>query len=295
MPSLAMASSDPRLQVSIPQSNQLLSRPPIEDMAQAAAPLLWDRLIPRKVRRQADALPVTSKLVSRIIPARDETLVVFNASAVFHLLQQAGLPHIRIPPRFNLKLMMKNSSGSPMGQSEQLLYKEAGDLAEHWGITLEEKAPALVLAWQWLNLEGDQATLTVRGNSKLAEYTETRLLPPADPVEALRGWLEEVLLRARDAYAVSVSGQQVEGDGQDAIYVEEILIFDRPMSLGEQVVIESGLKSDRRVRAVIPKTFSARRQVYTLILEGYDDSWLADWFQRRGMVLKLTAEGWVAH
>ncbi|MFQ5354888.1 MAG: hypothetical protein ACE5DY_00120 [Mariprofundaceae bacterium] len=292
LPSAAQGNADSRLQVSLTQEGQVLRRPPIEDMVRSSLPTLWDRLIPRNHRAQADRLAASSKLVSRIVPGRELSLVVFNASAVFYLLKQSRLPYIPSSPYFNLKIVVENSFGSPMKQSQQLLHQRALEIAEQWGIGLAETAPALVITWRWLN-QSNQVEMSVRGNTRLQEYTEVQLLPPGDPANALSQLLEEVMLKARDAYAVNTRIRQTETQQKNISNIEGTLIINRPMSLSEQVVIESGLESERRVKVLIPESYTPQRQSYRLILRSQDDTWLAPWFRRRGMALSLTPEGWL--
>jgi len=290
----AAAASDDRLSVFIPETGQPASRPDFSSLANSALPVIWDRLIPRSKRTGADALPATANLVSRIVPEQDKTLVEFNGPEVFSLLKANHIPRIKSLPRFNLRLKVQSNFGYSMQQSQQLLYQQAGEIAEKWGILLTTKAPALLISWRWLN-EMNQVALMVRGNTRLREYSEVRQLELGDPVDVLGAWLQEVMLNARDAYAVDDTIDQPGLQAQPTNIAEKFLVFDRVMPLSEQVVMETGLRADPRVFALIPKRFSAQLQRYRLLLKGNDDAWLTAWFARRGIALQPIPGGWQGH
>jgi len=290
----ADAASDDRLLVFIPETGQSASRPDFSSLAKSAQPVIWDRLIPRRKRTGADVLPATANLVSRIVPGQETTLVEFNGPEVFSLLEANHIPYIKTLPRFNLRLKVQSNFGYSMQQSEQVLYQQAGEIAKKWGILLTTKAPSLVISWRWLN-EMNQVALMVRGNTQLQEYSEVRQLELGDPADVLGAWLQEVLLNARDAYAVDGTTDQPGMEVQATDITEKLLVFDRFMPLGEQVVMETGLRSDPRVFALIPKRFSAQLQLYRLLLRGHDDAWLTAWFARRGTALQPIPEGWQSH
>jgi len=290
----AEAAPDDRLLVFIPETGLPASRPDFSSLANSALPVIWDRLIPRSKRTGAVALQATANLVSRIVPGQDKTLVEFNGPEVFRLLKSKNIPRIKTLPKFNLRLKVQSNFGYSMQQSQQLLYQQAGEIAEKWGILLTTKAPALVVSWRWLN-EMNQVALMVRGNTRLREYSEVRQLELGDPVDVLGAWLQEVMLNARDAYAVDDIIDQPGLQVQHTDIAEKFLVFDRIMPLSEQVVMETGLRSDSRVFALIPKRFSAQLQRYRLLLKGNDDAWLTAWFARRGIVLQPIPRGWQGH
>lgn len=293
---VAEAETDARLQVSILPTEQPTGRPDVGNLAKSALPLVLDRLIPVQSRGRANGLPMPHHLLSRVVPGQDQTLVEFNARKVFNLLQRHQIPSIMVWPKFSLILKVQNQYGSSMQQSEQLLYERAADIATRWGIQLADNSPSLVISWRWLS-DMNQMVVMVRGNSRLQEYSETRQLGPGDPLDVVASWLQEIMLRARDAYATDndTSPGLAAARPQPTNITEQRLVFDRFMSLGEQAVMEAGLRSDSRVSALIPVEFSAHREVYRLLLKDSSDDWLVSWFARRGMVLQRTSEGWLGH
>ncbi|PJC71232.1 MAG: hypothetical protein CO017_01100, partial [Zetaproteobacteria bacterium CG_4_8_14_3_um_filter_59_5] len=255
-----------------------------------ALPLLWDRIVPLAQRARADALGKNSRMVARIVPGRDSTLVEFDGERVFAALREAHIAALVAPPRIHLLISVRNVPGQEMQQTSQLLMQEAARTAALRGIELNDSGAGLVLGWQWL--DALHAELSVRGQTRLAEFAETREITDADSLPALQAWLDEVLLKARDAYAFdpdAASGEAMEGRSADQATIE--ISVQRDGSLLEQVALEDALARDPRVSRLLPLSLSSGMQRYALRLESGDATWLSEWFARRGYRLDRQADG----
>ncbi|MDQ6959423.1 MAG: hypothetical protein Q9M27_00215 [Mariprofundaceae bacterium] len=258
-----------------------------------AMPRLWDRIVPRDMRSRADSIAPSYGLVARIVPTGEQTVVEFNGKTVFRTLREHHIPAIVMAPQFHLVLKMRNRAGFEMKQTEALLMQEAKDFSPGWGVELSDNAPSMIVTWQWLN--NQQLILSLRGNSRLPEFSETRVMTAADPLPVISDWLKELLLKARDAYAFDVDNAGSLNTTTAEIDQQLILIIDRKTSLMAQVALEDSLSSDPRVRRVLPVSLGLMRQRYMLLLEGTDSSWLPEWFERRGYLLAALPEGgWLA-
>lgn len=298
MPSTALAQEgDARLTVALSDEGGQQGSPDASLLLKKALPVLWDRIVPRAQRHSASTLRADSRMVARIVPGREETVVEFNGERVFEMLREAHIGAIVTPPRFHLVISMRNNAGLEMVQTEALLEEEADHLAPGHGIELTDNGTGLVLVWRWLDAQ--HAELTVRGQSRLNEFVETREITDADSLPVLKGWLEEVLLKARDAYAYDADiSNALTGGGamqtDDGFGIE--LIVQRNSSLLEQVALEESLAHDPRVRQVLQLSLSRSVQRYKVQLEGGDTSWLGEWFARRGYRMDRLSDGsWVAH
>jgi len=286
--------ADARLNVELGEETVMQGAPDTNALLDEALPVLWDRIVPVANRASADGLGRDSRMVARIIPGRATTLVEFHGERVFEVLREAHIPAIVTAPRFHLLISVRNVPGQEMQQTGQLLVQEAEHFARLHGIELSDGGAGLVLSWHWL--DATHAELSVRGQTRLAEFVETREITDADSLPALQAWLDEVLLRARDAYAF-VPGTPVD-DGMTGMTADDFRVHitvRRSGSLLEQVALEDSLARDPRVRRLLPETLSITMQRYALKLEGGDTSWLGEWFARRGYRLDRLADGsWVA-
>ncbi|HKJ83989.1 MAG TPA: hypothetical protein VJ961_08245 [Mariprofundaceae bacterium] len=298
MPLAATAATDMRMQVHVPKQEGESGQSDLTDLAKRALPVLWDRLIPQAERAKADALPASVGLLSRIVPGDDGALVEFNRQAVFQTLRDAGIDYLASSPQLSLVIHVANSSGTGMPQSETLLRQYAESIAPRWGIELAKTAPSLVLSWRWV--DDTRVMFSARGNSRLQEFTETRTLPAGgDPLESLKAWLQQVLLKARDAYVQTAAtgavsqGAMPAGDGQ----MVWITVTDHAMSLSEQVTLEDALHHDPRVKALIPYSYSREKIRYRLRLTTANGDWLSDWFSQRGFSAEAMSDGggWLIH
>ncbi|MDX8411336.1 MAG: hypothetical protein R8K46_05640 [Mariprofundaceae bacterium] len=278
---------DARMQVYIDTGQS--SRPSLSRAMREALPILLNRLVSSEDRYLADSLKLSPALVSRIVPG-EETLVVFHADGVFKALQEAGLAYAPQAPRMNVQLQLLNSIGMNMTQSEEMLAEQLAPLAELWGLQLDDNAPALLVRWQWLE-DGNQVMLSVRGNTRLQEFAEIRQLSGGDPVQAVSVWLQEVLVKARDAYVNELAANA--GEGEPAM-VETILTIRRQLSLPALVAFETQLASDARIRRLIPSFLSGDASRYRIQLKGDNDAWLVNWLSQRGWDVTPAPGGWDA-
>ena len=290
--------NDARLRVAIPLEDMqhVRSDAHLADTKLAlrlALPQLWDRIVPREARPQADSIAPNYALVARILPSGKQVVVKFNDQAVFRTLKEHHIPAIIMAPRFHLVLNMRNGAGLEMSQTQNILMAEAKNFALGQGIKLTDNAPGLVITWQWL--DNQQVTLALRGNSRLQEFSETRAITDADPLPALSVWLKGILLKARDAYAFNGDSPENLNTANATLEQQVMLTIDRKTSLMAQVALEDALKSDPRVHRLLPVSLGLARQRYLLQLEGDDNSWLPEWFDRRGYRLAALPEGgWLA-
>jgi len=282
--------TDARLSVELSGDDVQQGAPDTAMLLSRAQPILWDRIVPLAHRAMADALKGNSRMVARIVPGRDSTLVEFQGERVFAALKEAHIPAIITAPRFHLLISVQNVPGQEMQQTSQLLVEEAARLAALHGIELSDDGAGLVLNWHWLDAQ--HAELSVRGQTRLAEYTETREITDADSLPALQAWLDETLLKARDAYAFEAEAESAALETPSGIDPSLINIsVQRDARLLEQVALEDSLARDPRVRSLQPTTLSSGMQRYALRLEGGDASWLAEWFARRGYRLDRLSDG----
>lgn len=286
---------DSRLTVVLTVDGNQQGAPDVGQLMKAALPVLWDRIIPVADRRSADRLGNDSRMVARIIPGPQTTLVEFNGARVFAALRDAHIPAIVTPPNFHLQINMNNAAGQDMQQTSQLLMDEANRVAPIDGIELNNNGDGLVLTWNWLDAQRVQ--LSVRGQSRLGEYSEIRTITSADALPALQSWLDNILLKARDAYAYTAQQPTQTQTGPTGIPTQAAQAFDitlvvqRSGSLLEQVALENALANDPRVQSIVPLTLSPDMQRYELKLQGSDTSWMGEWFSHRGYRMDRLADG----
>jgi len=279
---------DARLTVVLGEEGGQQGSPDTGLLLKRALPVLWDRIVPLAQRRSADALGADSRMVARIVPGHQETVVQFHGERVFETLHMAHIAAIVTPPRFHLLISVRNGIGQDMQQTSSLLEEAAASLASEYGIELTDKGAGMVMAWRWL--DDLHAELSVRGQSRLGEFVETRKITNADPLPKLQQWLKDVLLKARDAYAYGAADnlgtQALSSDGFRLEFVVQ-----RSSRLLEQVALEESLAHDPRVRSISPLSLSKTLQRYSLQLEGNDITWLGEWFARRGYRMDRLADG----
>ncbi|MBN4076932.1 hypothetical protein JYT48_01525 [Mariprofundus ferrooxydans] len=301
----------------------------VRKAANLALPQLWARIIPKSSQRLIPKRVKAIRFLEKASPTKTGVRISFNAKRVMLYLKKNNLPYIAQPPALNIVIQLYNQAGRPMRQSANALLGDAARMAVPLGYRLDDQGASLVLLWRWL--DNKQVSLSLRGNSKLNEFSETRRLSGVDPLKQLKPWLHDVLLQARDAYAEaeptqtkplisksiatgSISAQmapqvapqlaspalQTGGPAlmtQPALTkpaVELKLSVQRPASLADQVLFEQALQHDPRILNLSLLQADQEGQQYRLQLKGSDDQWLTLWFARRGMALTPTIEGWVA-
>lgn len=318
----AAAATDARMQVDVLASNKGMQLDELHANIQRAAKLalsmLWNRIIPRQARDSMPKKVNVLLLMQRAAPTDSGVSVTFHSNRVLNYLKSNELPYIEQEPVWNFSIQLKNESGKAMSLSSSLLLSYAEKSALDWGYKLDESGHSLILLWQWLDQE--QVNLTVRGTSRLGEFSETRLLATGDPLPQLEKWLTEILLKARDAHAEAqidmattpplgerpeiisepsqhqkiASPQAAEQSLLAAKNNYFLLSMERQASLPEQVLFEDDLKHDPRIIHLSLRQVNRDMQQYRLQLKGPDHQWLIEWFEQRGLELSQTQEGWVA-
>ena len=286
------AQADSRMIVEV-QADEEGRVPSVQEAIQQALPLLWDRIVDSKARGSLSNSMKATPFLQRVLPRSDGVRVSFNEARVWQYLDRREIPYLREAPRINLMIQMSNQNGSSMPQTVELLRANAESVAVARGVLLSEGGPALIVVWQWL--DNTQVNLVVRGNTALAEFSETRKIETGDPLSQLQIWMEEILLTARDAYIVGpvqtdvIPPLQQKRDGG----IEVMLTIEQSAALPAQVALEDALRQHEKVESIIPTYLSASNRQYRLQLKGEDDLWVQQWFQHRGMQALPTPQGWL--
>jgi len=82
-------------------------------------------------------------------------------------------------------------------------------------------------------------------------------------------------------------------NGAQAPLITGLLILRRHASLPEQALFEEDLARDPHVLSLTLRQVSRNEQQYRLQMKGPNDLWLQAWFQRRGLTLTASVDGWV--
>lgn len=307
LPQLALAANDPRMQIELvaDESKGITVESlhgNIRKAADLALPQLWKRML---LQDDKHLIPEKTKAVlflQRATPTEDGLRVIFNQRRVTAFLKKHNIPFIETYPTWLLSVQMSNSSNRSMPESAAMLQELAASSAAAWGYGLEGSRESLILHWRWL--DSSHISLSVRGTSKLGEYSETREVASGDPFQQLEPWLIQTLLKARNSYATSAPGEAevtnndaaTNGIATKPAATREFLTLaiERQASLPEQVLFEEELRRDPRILDLSLKQVNRDGQQYRLRLKNSDDQWLSHWFKRRGLKLTPTIEGWVA-
>ncbi|MDQ6954676.1 MAG: hypothetical protein Q9M20_04460 [Mariprofundaceae bacterium] len=286
----AQAPEDPRFYISMDFDNGIV--PPLPEQVVQALPILWDRIITQQARASMPKNIKPMALLRRIQPQQQGSVIEFNAARVWARLEKDHIPHIRSITAFNLKLEMSNAFGSRMTSSERDLLAFIQQKSSGLGIQTQLSAPLLAIRVQWL---GDtQVQVSVRGQSRLEEFSERRVLQAGNPFLQIETWLIQILMRARDAYqwkpeAVLSPSQQAALAGSPSLQ----LLIKQQATLSEQITLETALQADTRVQSVTPTYLNHYSQAYRIQLKQIDDRWLLDWFAKRGMHAARHEQGWL--
>jgi len=286
MPS-ALAARDFRMTVEIPAEGKTSGQPRLAALMRQAVPILWDRLIPQAQRTAAGGLTGSPRMVSRIISGKGAISVEFDRRAVLDYLSQAHMRYIESPPALHLAIQMKNSVGVRMPQTEELLTQYARDIAPRWGLRLADDAPDLRVYWAWI--DAHRIRLSLEGVLASPEVQE-RVVGEEDLLQFMQAWLKNILLDARDRLGLEMRQvKPLAQDGEASIW----LLIERPLSLGEQAVLEDAIRSDPRVLQLIPHTYSHQHIRYRLIVSGRETAWVGEWFRQRAFQARATTDGLV--
>ncbi|HXH64001.1 MAG TPA: hypothetical protein VNH42_00665 [Mariprofundaceae bacterium] len=274
----------------------------IPDMAKLAIARVWDRLVPQARRADVNAADAMA-LLQRAVPTGDGGLMlVFGSDRVIQYLQSLGITYPEQAPHFHLAMHLINPSGVAMPQSEAVLMDYARQNASRWGYVLDDNGDPLELDWRWL--DDRQVSLTVHGNARVPDSQEIRFMAAGDPMPQIQAWLDEVMLKARDAYAVQATAATpstaTPTPPETAVPASStgpltlVLTVDQPASLADQVLFEQALAADPHVESLLLSRVDADSRQYLLKLRQPDEGWLSAWFASRGMHAAPTAEGWLA-
>jgi hypothetical protein len=306
-PAFAMGATDDRMVVELhaadvppDQAQNLLTD--IPGMAKLAIAQVWDRLVPQTRRADVNAADAMALLQRAAPDGSDGLMLVFSHDRVVQYLQSLGITYPEQAPNFHLGIHMINPSGVPMTQSESLLMDYARQNASHWGYVLDDQGDPLELDWRWL--DDRQVSLTVRGNPHFPETQEIRSMAPGDPMPQIQAWLDDTLLKARDAYDVQpvasapapTTPPPVESavPGTEPAPMTLVLTVAQPASLADQALFEQALASDPHVASLQLSKVDATSRQYLLRLRQPGEDWLSTWLASRGMKATSTAEGWLA-
>ena len=285
------ADTDPRMVVEV-RADEQGKVPAVQEAIQLALPILWDRVVEDSARSTvSDSMRATTFLL-RVVPQPDHVEVTFNQDRVWQYLDQKQVAYLKEPLRLNLKIEMMNSSGSGMPKTAEALLTYAQGVAKARGILLDAGAPLLQAKWRWL--DAAQVYLKVDGESLLTGFSETRSMKAGDPLEQLQAWVQSLLIKARSAYVTKTTlpAEPTIEQPTDGTMVL-LLTIEQPATLPAQVVFEDSLRQNSHVKLLVPTFLSGNSRQYRMVLHNADDSWLADWFRRRGMQATATADGWL--
>lgn len=274
----------------------------IPGMAKIAIAKLWDRLVPQARRadmKDTDAMA----LLQRAVPTGDGGLMlVFSHDRVAQYLQAQGIAFPAQAPHFDLVVHLTNPAGMAMPQSAALLMDYAKQQAARWGYVIDPHGDPLDLSWRWLDPQ--QVSLSVHGNPRLADSQEIRTLAAGDPMPQIQAWMDDVMLKARDAYAAPPATQPAAvqptpppaptATAETGPQTLELTISGKA-TLAEQVLFEQALASDPHVASLQLSHVDANSRQYLLRLRRGGEGWLPAWFASRGMQATPTVEGWLAH
>ncbi len=308
----AFAAADARMQVDVVAETASVEvswlHSNVREAAALALPQLWSRIVPQYAHAMIPKRVKAVSFMQKASPTAEGIRITFHQQRVLSYLKEHDLPYIAEQPALNVVIQLYNEHGRPMGETTNELLDFAANEAAAMGYRIDDQGASLVLFWRWLN--DKQVSLSVRGNSKLSEFSETRQMTSADPLEQLKPWMSAVLLKARDAHieptvVVETEGLELAPDQFNPLNdlamqslpkpeVELHLTIQRETSLADQVLFEQDLRQDSRILELSLRQVNRDGQQYRLQLKGSDDQWLTQWFALRGMTLIPTIEGWVA-
>jgi len=288
--SVAQAQEDPRFHITLNFEKGVA--PALPEQVKQALPTLWDRVLTQQARGSIPKNIKAMPLLLRIQPQQDGSIIEFNASRVWARLEQDHISHIRKMPTFNLQLTMLNAFGSRMTSSESDLQAYAQQQSKILGIGLQTTAPLLAIRIQWL--DDRQVQVSVQGQSRLEEFSKSLRLEAENPFLQIEKWLVNTLIQARDAYQWKAKAVIEVNDTNAQESIPSLQLFiQHDATLSEQIALETALQDDSRVQSVTPAYLNHASQVYRIQLKQADDSWLMDWFAKRGMHASMNEQGWL--
>jgi len=287
--SSAQAIEDSRFKIDLVFESSVA--PSLKEQVEQALPTLWNRILTKDARQTIPQNMNAMSLLRGVSPQATGSSIIFNAPRVWAELQQRNIAHIEEVPAFHLQLAFVNKSGSSMQQTSAELLRYAEEQAPALGIQLSSNAPLLAIRTEWL--DDSQVQLSVRGQSRLPEFSETHQVDMGDPFTSMQTWIIETLIKARDAYAWHAESNIPTDVSLATSTTEIILNIEKPANLSEQITLETALLNDPRIISIRPTYLNHNARQYQLQLQSNDDSWLGDWFTQRGMLATPSTEGWL--
>ncbi|MDX8401911.1 MAG: hypothetical protein R8K47_04700 [Mariprofundaceae bacterium] len=280
-----------------------------------ALPLLWRRVLPAEDQANAPSPAGAIRLLRRATPTPSGVRVEFDKARVRAMVEQAGLGFIPEAPRWSVTLRLTGLRGGPMPGVAAALRDRLATMMPSLGIVPDPAGATLKLHWQWLGPR--QAALRVRGETPLDGMAETRFLPSGDPLPELARWMEDALLRVRDAAAVrpreaapaaalpapvaalpADAYAALAGDAYAAAAAPDPLALELTVEggagLADQVMFEEALRGAPEVVSLVPVLLSPERRVYRIRLRRPGDGWLEEWLRGRGFLSRRDERGWLA-
>ncbi|MDQ6963512.1 MAG: hypothetical protein Q9M13_01180 [Mariprofundales bacterium] len=292
--SIGVASEDNRFTVTLP----LEGKPPTtwQSRVDDGMAVVLDRVLLRSERQHA-ALKGARYLL-RATPMESALQLQFRSTAIVAALQRRGLHPIMQTPHINLQLSMRSADGVSLPQTTALLRQAAEELANHWGVSLEQDAGQsrqslqISLKWRWI----DDHWLSLTVDSAQVELAALSGAIPVDaeqPVDLLREQLSRIMLRARELGAKQQQSTPLHNAASHTTTAPKqqvIISIIRAARLAEQVGLEQVLRAVPQVKGLTPLLLGSREQRYQLLVT--DEEWIAPWFANRGMHAVMTTDGW---
>jgi len=284
--SLAWAENT-RMNIDIPKQ----AHPDIQQAAKHAFPLLLDQLLPQRIRPEGQRILRPDTLVSSLMNHQQYTQVIFHEKSVIQAFKKAKIQWFIQQPRLQLRIEILNTQGKKMNKSQLFMEKMAQDIAHRWGIELHPNGKKLSLKWQW-QVDG-RVSLNIE--SFLGSSEEQRNINVQHSVPQMKQWLQQVMLKSRDAQLQQSPRNRSNPQGEPTLAEKNKLVVKRPMHLEEAAALESALRSEPNVKSLIFYGFTKQQLSYILELNSPDDDWLQQWFNVRDMKLNRTEQGWAVH
>ncbi len=266
-----------------------------QQLRQQGLDRVLDRILPRVERRKVGSLS-PERFLMQVVPDAHQVHFRFRQHALLDRLHAHGLHPLVEAPRIALQLMMTDTAGQRLSQTEMLLRQQADAMATRLGIVLADDGVSLALQWHWL--DDHWASLTVGGDvAALAVLGGEHQIDTQAPMAQFTQWMERILQRARDmAYPAGDAGDRQLSDRYTEVGIpigEMTLTIHRTATLAEQVGMEQVLLAQPQVKGLVPLWLDRSLQRYRLQVSGTD--WLVSWFSQRGMQARAVNGGWEVH
>lgn len=302
-----VAQADPRFVLLLDKQGAADS---LEKQIEQVLPQLWDRILPQASRTLAPAVNNPRTLLRRVQSGRQQITLELNPPAVWALLQERGIPALRKMPHIKLDISLLNKEGNEMKHAQLRMAQEAAKTARKWGLALDPDASEVQMKFSWL--EKEQVNLHVAGSALLAEFEEKRQLQ-GDSLSFVTGWIQGYLLQLRDklvppkniAKKSVQTAPQIDTTAGPAVQEKTsptlaptkldgtLIVIRKKMPLSQQLLFEQAMKKEKRIKKLLPLSFSNEEQQYLLKMRTQDQLWIKPWFEARGMQASKMDGGWL--